>query len=197
MAHAASDNLGDGDGNKPLSSFGGTIFLQQGAHVTVLDDRGLIITVNDAWHRFGRDNGLNPAYRFAGVSYLDVCERAIAAKHGNEGASDALGGINRILAAEEKRFSLVYPCHAPDKQRWFLMYARPIGPGTDGAVVSHVDVTSLHLAGFVPDETESPPGAPADAPSDAPSSRDGADKLAQLLFADRPNPLAANPLRLR
>lgn len=154
-------------------------------------------TVNDAWHRFGRENGLDPVYRFAGVSYLDVCERAIAAKHGNEGASDALGGINRILAAEEKRFSLVYPCHAPDKQRWFLMYARPIGPGTDGAVVSHVDVTSLHLAGFVPDETESPPGAPADAPSDAPSSRDGADKLAQLLFADRPNPLAANPPRLR
>jgi two-component system, chemotaxis family, CheB/CheR fusion protein len=154
MAHAVPSNERNGEGNERRPpGFGGTIFLQQGAHVTVLDARGRIITVNDAWENFGRANGLDPAYRFVGVSYLQVCERALDDTHGNEGARDALDGISRILAAKEARFSLVYPCHAPDRQRWFLMYARPIARDAQGAVVSHIDVTSLHLAGLVPDET--------------------------------------------
>ena len=181
MAYAVPDDDGNGEGNERRpSGFGGTIFLQQGAHVTVLDARGRIITVNDAWETFGRENGLDPAYRFVGASYVDVCERAVAAVHGNEGARDALDGISKVLAAERKRFSLVYPCHAPSKQRWFLMYARPIGSAASGAVVSHIDVTSLHLAGLVPDETAKSQGA---APSEG-----AADKLARWLFGEGPAP---------
>jgi hypothetical protein len=182
MAQADPEHEGKSEGNERRPpGFGGTIFLQQGAHVTVLDARGRIITVNDAWETFGRDNGLDPAYRFVGVSYVDVCERAVGTAHGSEGAREALDGINQILAAERKRFSLVYPCHAPAKQRWFLMYARPIGRDASGAVVSHIDVTSLHLAGLVPDETGS---ASLRRPGEAPSSTRAADWLARLLFHD-------------
>jgi len=190
MVHSASENEGNGEEEerKP-PGFGGTIFLQQGAHVTVLDARGRIITVNDAWETFGRANGLDPAYRFVGVSYVEVCERAIDSAWSNEGARDALNGINRILAAEEPRYSLVYPCHSPNKQRWFLMYARPITRTADGAVVSHIDVTSLHLAGLVPDETAKAPGAP--------SSSKTADKLSQLIFTHVADPLAVKAPRLR
>lgn len=190
--------------------FGRTVFLQQGAHVTILDGRGYIITVNDAWMRFGVENGLPPSYRFLGVSYPEVCERAIGFKGGDKGAREALFGINRILATEINRFSLVYPCHAPDKQRWFLMYARPIGAGMDGgrtnsagttdaatvgAVVSHVDVTSLHLAGLVPDETAS--SSASALPPDAPSSKKLADALAQQLFPRDEQSLASIVSRLR
>ena len=190
MAHSPSANKSDGEGKeRQPPGFGGTIFLQQGAHVTVLDARGRIITVNDAWQNFGRENGLDPAYRFVGVSYPEICERAIEARGGNEGARDTLDGINKVLASEASRFSLVYPCHAPQKQRWFLMYARPIAPSSDGAVVSHVDVTALHVAGLVPDET-------ARAPKPSPSSG-AADKLAQLLFPDAADPLAVGAPRLR
>src|SRR5687767_12715073 len=102
-----SENRGAGpEKNPPPPSFGGTIFLQQGAHVAVLDARGRIIAVNDAWARFGLANGLDPAYQFVGVSYPEVCERAVDAPLGGEGAREALGGINRILAAREARFSL-------------------------------------------------------------------------------------------
>ena len=177
MAHVVEENEGNGEGNERRPpGFGGTIFLQQGAHVTVLDARGRIITVNDAWETFGRENGLDPAYRFIGASYVGVCERAVNAAYGNEGARDALDGINKVLAAEKMRFSLVYPCHAPNKQRWFLMYARPITGRADGAVISHIDVTSLHLAGLVPDETARSRGAA--------SSGNTADKLADLLFGE-------------
>ena len=175
MVTARADRSGDGEQRKP--GFGGTIFLQQGAHVTVLDGHGGIMTVNDAWERFGRENGLDPSYRFAGVNYPEVCERAIGAGHGGEGAREAFDGLKRVLGGDDDRFSLVYPCHAPQQQRWFLMYARPIGAGADGAVVSHVDVTSLHQAGLVPDETA--PATPPDAP---PSVARSAGELARMVF---------------
>lgn len=191
MATAIADNHeaeGD-DRNRPSPVFGGTIFLQQGAHVTVLDGHGRIITVNDAWERFGRENGLDPAYRFVGVDYPELCRRAIGATHGGEGARDALEGLTRVLGGDHDRFSLVYPCHAPQQQRWFLMYARPIDPKTAGAVVSHIDVTSLHLAGLVPDETASPP--------DVPPSPNGSSKLARLLIGEARDMLASTDRRLR
>ncbi len=190
MADAASEDGSERVGPpRPPPPFGGTIFLQQGAHVTVLDGRGRIITVNDAWNRFGRENGLDPAYQFLGASYPEACERALHNKFSNEGARAAVDGLKKVLAAREQRFSLIYPCHAPHAQRWFLMFARPIAAETDGAVVSHVDVTSLHVAGLVPDETTPPTGAP-------PSPRD-ADELARLLFTDAAVPLASLRPRLR
>src|SRR5687767_2569235 len=57
-------------------AFGGTVFLEQSAHVAVLDAAGRILAVNAAWDRFGAENGLAPDYAFAGVDYLDVCARA-------------------------------------------------------------------------------------------------------------------------
>jgi hypothetical protein len=179
----------DPDGERaPLPTFGGTIFLQQAAHVAVVDARGRIITVNDAWTRFGGDNGLAATYQFVGVSYPEICQRAIDATHGGEGAREALGGINGVLAAQEKRFSLIYPCHAPQRKRWFLMFVRPIGGEAQGAVVSHIDVTSLYLAGLVPDETARPGTAKA---------RQSAEQLARTIFPDFSDPSAFTSLRLR
>ena len=168
-------------------AFGGTIFLQQAAHVAVVDARGRIITVNDAWTRFGGDNGLASGYQFVGASYPEICERAIDASHGSEGAREALGGVNKVLAAEEKKFSLVYPCHAPQRHRWFLMYCRPIGAAAEGAVVSHIDVTSLHLAGLVPDET---------ARANSAKARQSAEQVARMIFPDFSDPSAFPSLRL-
>ena len=139
-------------------AFGGTIFLEQSAHVAILDGAGRIMAVNAAWERFGRANGLDPSYGFAGVDYLDVCDRAVTNARSCgvscEGATEALAGLRAVLDAAAPRFSLTYPCHAPHERRWFLMFARPLSSGVRGAVVSHIDVTALKLAGLVPDETE-------------------------------------------
>jgi hypothetical protein len=134
--------------------FGATIFLEQSAHVAVLDGAGRIITVNAAWQQFGRDNGLNPSYGFTGADYLDIARQA--AERGGigcEGAAESFRGLRDVLANALARFSITYPCHAPHEQRWFLMYARPLQHGVAGAVVSHIDVTTLKLAGLIPDET--------------------------------------------
>ena len=42
------------------------------AHIAVLDERGVIIAVNDAWTRFGAENGARTSY--VGADYLAVCE---------------------------------------------------------------------------------------------------------------------------
>ncbi len=197
MATAIGESREDEDDarKRPPPGFGGTIFLQQGAHVAVVDGHGRIITVNDAWERFGRENGIDPAYRFVGVNYPELCERAIGAQHGGEGAREALDGLTQVLGGADERFSLVYPCHAPQQQRWFLMYARPIGAKTGAAVISHIDVTSLHLAGLVPDET--PPSSPSPSSPGRTPSPGEPDKLAQLLFGDGILLLASIGLRLR
>ena len=138
--------------------FGGTIFLEQDAHVAILDGAGHIMAVNSAWERFGAENGLRPSYMFGGVDYLDVCVRAAAAApaDGTEGAAETVEGLRDVLASRSPRFSITYPCHAPHEQRWFLMFARPMTRGVGGAVVSHINVTSLKLAGLVPDEASEP-----------------------------------------
>ena len=38
--------------------------------------KGVILSVNDAWLRFGEENGLDRSYHFLERDYLDVCHRA-------------------------------------------------------------------------------------------------------------------------
>jgi two-component system CheB/CheR fusion protein len=108
--------------------------------IAVLDKRGRIALVNRAWRDFAAENG-NAALLGSGVGadYLDVCRRS----DGEDRAFGArvVAGIQGILDGTETRFSMEYPCHAPDRQRWFVMNAAPLQE-FGGVVVSHVDVTA-------------------------------------------------------
>src|SRR5687767_3908672 len=102
--------------------FGATAFLNQTAHVAILDSAGRILQVNDAWNAFADANGLSPAFRFLGTDYVAVCRSAAeAGGPGSEGAREACDGIGAVLVGSQARFSLVYPCHSPTTQRWFLL----------------------------------------------------------------------------
>ena len=114
------------------------------AHIAVVDSTGLILAVNRAWQEFGVSNDASALAREGvGVNYLDVCRRA--APESPE-AARALAGIESVLRGAVPEFVLEYPCHSPDKQRWFLLYATPLTSGRNGAVVSHVDITQRKLA---------------------------------------------------
>ena len=114
------------------------------AHIAVLDAVGNIVAVNRAWNRFARDNG-DPAMQTVGVgvNYLDTCRRAAAG--GDSLADEALTGILAVAQRRRSRFSLEYPCHSPEKARWFLMNVAPLSNG-DGVVVSHEDITMRRVA---------------------------------------------------
>ncbi len=105
---------------------------------------GIIRYVNAAWLRFAGENGISDfSVVSPGVSYLDVCRRAVQA--GEESAREALEGLEAVLQGRIVEFSLEYPCHSPDKKRWFLMKAAPHEQGCFALIV-HIDVTERKLA---------------------------------------------------
>lgn len=109
-------------------------------NIAVLDRAGTIIVVNDAWKRFAAENGAPElAEKSIGMNYLEVCRQASNTEY--DAATRALTGITEVLEGRRNLFTLEYPCHSPNEQRWFLLYATPLVRGQGGAVVSHINIT--------------------------------------------------------
>jgi PAS domain S-box-containing protein len=113
------------------------------AHIAVLNDRGVITSVNRAWLAFAEANhgGLECN---VGVNYLDVCARTMAGQDAKN-ARAATQGIREVLAGTRTYFSLEYPCHSPSEQRWFVMRVYPLSGPKPGAVIAHEDVTAARV----------------------------------------------------
>ncbi|PTV95501.1 two-component system CheB/CheR fusion protein [Rhodobacter aestuarii] len=110
-------------------------------HVAVLDHKGDIMLVNAAWTRFAAENG-DPGseHTGVGVNYVGHCDLGDTAIDSGY-ATRAVDGIRAVLQGRLSRFSLEYPCDAPDCPRWFVMHVRPLDDPIQGAVVSHIEIT--------------------------------------------------------
>lgn len=107
------------------------------AHIAVLDERGVILSANEAWNRFAAENGAPASY--VGMNYVAVCERAAEQ---DETAKAALEGLRAVMRGESALFSLEYPCHSPTVERWFSLRVTPVSSGSLAAfVVAHDDIT--------------------------------------------------------
>lgn len=114
------------------------------AQIALLDSQGIILSVNEAWQRFGHANAiLGPGYGI-GVNYLEVCNSV----RGDDAtqARQAAAGIRSVLDGTVKRFSLEHPCHSPTEQCWFLMTVTPMDADHLGVVVMHLDITERKAA---------------------------------------------------
>ena len=122
------------------------IFDSLSEHVAVLDRTGCIVDTNRSWKLFAQRNSQSDLCRLQTENYVEVCDSATGASA--EEAREAADGIKKVLSGEVPEFSLEYPCHAPWKKRWFLMTVSPLRHEgvIDGAVVSHVQITSRKLA---------------------------------------------------
>lgn len=115
------------------------------SHLAILDERGDIVFVNEAWRRFARENGVWPEQVSEGVNYLEMCERAEG--EFSEEAPSFAEGIRGILAGEMNSYAAEYPCPGPEEERWFLGRIVPFqGSGFSGAVVSHEDITERKIS---------------------------------------------------
>ncbi len=120
------------------------------AQIAVLDRQGVIIAVNNAWIRFGRENGLPEHNRhMLGLNYTDACKNGLGRFFSDE-ARSAYAGILAVLHGERAMFSLEYACHSDDRQRWFCMTVSPLQGPRYGAVVSHENITRRKLAERMP-----------------------------------------------
>ena len=108
-------------------------------HIAVLDRDGVIVAVNEPWRRIALANkteSIQPAWGVAiGVSYREVCRASIGE------AAAAWDGIQAVLTGQRSFFSLDYPRHSPQEQRWFVMRVTPLSAERGGAVIAHADTT--------------------------------------------------------
>jgi signal transduction histidine kinase len=113
------------------------------ANIAVLDDRGVIVAVNESWRRYGRQNGLQDPQDGIGTNYLEVCKHSGTAS----GLATALG-LQAILDKTAERFEREYLLYAtPEQEYWFQMKA----VGTYYAdrqyvVVAHEDISERKAA---------------------------------------------------
>ena len=114
------------------------------SEIAVIDGDGTILAVNNAWNDFAAESGVANLVRVGvGQNYLAACEAA--ARAGDPFGERTLAGLKAVLDGTLNEFTLEYPCHAPDKQRWFLLSASPWRFGR-GAAVSHTEITRRVLA---------------------------------------------------
>ncbi len=115
------------------------------AHIAVLDAKGMIVAVNEAWRRFANENGLRDANHGVGRNYLDVCGPAPGSGAAQTWAVAA--GLRGVLAGKRSDFSIEYRCDSPAEQRWFMLMVTPLESGRlVGALVMHINVSALARA---------------------------------------------------
>ena len=115
------------------------------ANIAVLDQHGVIIGVNEPWRRFSEMNCGETATFYVGQNYISVCEQA--ALSGDQTAASLIGGLKSVLDGRCTRFSLEYPCHSPDEERWFIVWITPCKQGGESrVVVAHEDITARKKA---------------------------------------------------
>ena len=99
---------------------------------------GTLLAVNQAWRRFGEENGAG-ALCGPGANYLRVTRRA--ADGGDDTAAVVLAALEAVLGGGAPRACMDYPCHAPLTQRWFRLRAERL-PGRRELLITHQDITA-------------------------------------------------------
>ncbi len=115
------------------------------AEIAVVDQSGKIISVNEKWRRFSIENGeVNLNRTCEGTNYFDACRAAVQA--GDIFAIKAVEGLKAVLNNDLLSFTLEYPCHSAEKERWFLLNISRFELGNAGAVLRHNDITERKKA---------------------------------------------------
>jgi signal transduction histidine kinase/DNA-binding response OmpR family regulator len=115
------------------------------SHIAIIDERGVILAVNEAWRSFARNNQADLAKVCEGSNYFAACSEI----HGDDtlDARKFLTGMRSVLSGEVDSFWLEYPCHSPSEKRWFFCRITPFHkPGPPCIVVSHENITQRKLA---------------------------------------------------
>ncbi|MDB5327579.1 MAG: adenylate/guanylate cyclase with and sensor [Phycisphaerales bacterium] len=112
--------------------------------IAVLNQSGIIVSVNAAWRRYHGENSTDPdRLEDVGRHYLEAFGKAAL---GLGSDPDAIAGISSVLQGEKGHFVLLYPATSAAGRRWFNMrVTRMLGPKAN-VVVAHEDVTEQVLS---------------------------------------------------
>jgi PAS domain S-box-containing protein len=109
------------------------------AHVALLDEKGIIIAVNEAWRQFAFANGCRDQNSGIGRNYLEVCA--------GEEAHSVSEGLRGLIDGRLETFSTVYECSLGGGTFWFqLSMNRFVCNGLLRFVLAHENVTDIKRA---------------------------------------------------
>jgi diguanylate cyclase (GGDEF)-like protein len=112
-------------------------------HIAVIDEKGTIIVVNDAWRKFAEGNGVAASTVSEGSNYLAACDRA--AQTGDMVAGTIAALIRDVAKGTRATAEIEYPCHSPTEERWFhLKISRFRDDGPVRVVIAHENITARH-----------------------------------------------------
>ncbi len=127
------------------ADFNRRIFNSSDAHMVVVDQKGIILSVNDAWCAFARQNqGFAEERWGVGASYFVSFDENWGE---TSQALEAFAGVRMVQHGQLPNFSLEYSCDTLENgKRWFLLTVFPL-LGRDGAVlISHSNITRRRQA---------------------------------------------------
>ncbi len=112
------------------------------ANIALIDERGIIIEVNDSWRDFASANNFRGDNYCIGDNYLEITAKANESE--SEDGKNVFTGIKAVLQKEVSEFEYEYPCHSPGLERWFRMMVSPLQQKEyAGAVVMHIDISEI------------------------------------------------------
>ena len=119
-----------------LSERMSSIFNALPANIALIDNKGVIVSVNDAWRRSGSGN------QFIGMSYgIDDNYLEIAERAGATGEKIAIA-IRAILAGKSGEYSMEYAIGPQGGERWLsVIITRENSTADSGIVLMHIDIT--------------------------------------------------------
>ena len=114
------------------------------SHIAIIGSLGQITWTNRTWQDFSRKNLGNEAQTGVGANYLTVCKEAEKRKVAEAGIIRYR--IQEALVREMTDKALEYPCHSPEKLRWFAVKVARIRAGDQSfAVVIHENITARRM----------------------------------------------------
>ena len=133
------------EGYRESEHFASLIVDALSAQIAILDETGKIVAVNRAWRQFAESNGPMATNVFEGANYLQECDSASG--EFAEGGATVAEGIRAVIREQQPSFAFEYPCHSPNKKRWFVArVTRFRGDGPIRVMVTYEDVTDRKQA---------------------------------------------------
>jgi PAS domain S-box-containing protein len=115
------------------------------AHIAVVDSKGIVIAVNEAWKKFADTNGKDRLQNSnVGDNYFEVCKALADA--GEETVTQVLIGAMNVLHKKADTFNLEYTCLAAGKQSWFAMQVMRFESHDTMLVISVDDISERKKA---------------------------------------------------
>ena len=113
-------------------------------HVAILDARGIVVEINEAWRRFAETPNVAPFQRVVeGDDYLAACR--LGASEYDLG-SGAVAGVASVLNRERKRFEMEYDDNRTGTPHRYSFSIEALERADGGAIARRRDVTARRQA---------------------------------------------------